>query len=713
VEALFRHSKLFLATAGTVLVATILITVLTPRTYQSEMNILVRNARPEYLISPERSNGQIVPADVTEERINSEIEVLRSRDVADVVVDPAWSATPAAERTEARSKAHEKSVVDFAKHLTVEPLRKSNVIHVTYVAGSPREATDTVERVLKAFLDKQHELERSTSASSFFANEASRYKSELDQAQEQLAGYQQNKQIVSLNDKETTLETQINSLEDEIRSTQVQLTEATERVASDKHQLALLPPRMPTQQRSVPNTQAVEQLTAILTNYQNKRTELLTRFQPGERLIAEVDQQIATTSAALANARATNGQESTTDVNPVYQQVKAVLATSTTDLAALRGRLSDLTVQHARLRKQLDDVEGSTVDYTTLQARVTELQNNYQLYSQKKNEAQISDAMDQQQLVNVAVAERPTFSAKTYRPQVLLNLLLGTLTAIFLGVCAVFYAELGRETISAPYDLEAISLVPVLATVPFIEETFPTFSSGRRGPGSPPSRKPSPPPGPQSPPTPDPTETSGGTGARRSTTEQRLRPSLSPDVFNASSDAHHTESSEPALTATHNCTTEEIVMMEPTTTSEPRRLDRANLLTFEQITATHSPASPTRPHSPFGEPPVALAAPASVTHTPEPAPAPVVAEVAALAPPADPPPVVHVAAPAPEPLALSSAVFDPCHRLPNHSLADSSIPTRSRLSPSQRAQLRRPAQSRDREGRLAYVTYTIDPGSRQ
>jgi hypothetical protein len=104
VEALFRHAGVFLWTVGIVLLATALITTFTPRTYESEMNILVRNARPDYLISPERSTGQIVQQDVTEERINSEIEVLKSKDVADVVVDPDWSATPLNERSDAQVK---------------------------------------------------------------------------------------------------------------------------------------------------------------------------------------------------------------------------------------------------------------------------------------------------------------------------------------------------------------------------------------------------------------------------------------------------------------------------------------------------------------------------------------------------------------------------------------------------------------------------------
>jgi len=239
-------------------------------------------------------------------------------------------------------------------------------------------------------------------------------------------------------------------------------------VASDKHQIALQPGRQATSERSVPAMETIQQLSAILANYENKRTELLTRYQASDPLVVEVNKQVADTAAALATARATNGQESTTDVNPVYQQLKAQLATSTSDVAALLGRLADLTSQRDQLREQLNEVEGATVNFTTLQARVTELESNFQLYTQKKNEAAIADAMNQQQLLNVAVSERPTFSAKRIRPQVLLNLVLGLFTAVFLGLCAVFFAELGRETISAPWELEAIAGAPVLATVPFL-----------------------------------------------------------------------------------------------------------------------------------------------------------------------------------------------------------------------------------------------------
>ncbi len=468
VESVFRYRHRLLGTFAAVMALVVLYVLAAPRQYQSEMTILVRNARPEYQITPERSNGTSPQPDVTEERINSEIEVLRSRDVSDRVVDPEWNAA----KSPSEVKAHEKAVLKLDKHLHVELQRKSNVIHVAYEATSPRQATATVERLLAAFLLKQHELERSSGASSFFATEQARYKTDLDDAQARLAAFQQAHDLVSLPDKETALEQQIVDLQTQLRTTAVQVGELRHRLGTGAEQAQTLPSRQVTQQRTVPNILAMEQLGTMLATYRNQRTALLTKFPATDRLVLEVDQQIANTTEALRQARDVNAAENATDVNPAWQQVSSALAQNTIDLSAARARRASLNQQLTALQATLSTTEGATVEYNTLLARVTELQGNYQLYSQKRTEAQMSNAMDQEQLVNVAIAERPTFSPTPSSPKIGLTLGMGAFAALFFAACSIFFAEMGRDTIAAPFELEALSVFPVLATVPLLPSGF-------------------------------------------------------------------------------------------------------------------------------------------------------------------------------------------------------------------------------------------------
>jgi uncharacterized protein involved in exopolysaccharide biosynthesis len=477
VESIFRYKHRFLGTFAGVLCLVVLYTAFAPRHYQSEMNILVRNARPDYQITPGKTNDSSAQPDVTEERINSEIEVLRSRDVADRVVDPTWSSSAEKDRSSQQIRSHEKAVEKFNKRLYIELLRKSNVIHVVYETQSAKAATETVEKLLETFLAKQHELERSSGASSFFATEQERYKRELDIAQQQLAAYQQDRQIVSLPDKEAALEQQIIELQQQLRATDVQISEYSDRVATGEKELKNLAQRQTTQQKTVPNILAMEQLTTMLATFRNQKTGLLTKFPPTDRMVQEVDQQIVNTTEALRAASETQPSEKSTDVNPVWQQVKAAVAQNSIDRSAAQARRRDIGAQLAGLQATLVRTEGSTVDFSTLQAKVTELQGNYQLYTQKRNEAQIANALDAQQLVNVAIAERPTFSTTPSSPKIAMTLSMGTFAALFFALCAVFFSEMGRGTIASPSELEAITTTPVLATVPLIEAEYLRFKN--------------------------------------------------------------------------------------------------------------------------------------------------------------------------------------------------------------------------------------------
>jgi len=125
-----------------------------------------------------------------------------------------------------------------------------------------------------------------------------------------------------------------------------------------------------------------------------------------------------------------------------------------------------LTGRVADLKQQLASLETVTAQFNNLQSHSDELKQNYELYAQKRDQAQIEDAMDEHKLLNVAVAQEPTISYDPERPKPLLYGALGFVTAMFLGICAVYLAETGRRTIATPRELDVASRYPVLATVP-------------------------------------------------------------------------------------------------------------------------------------------------------------------------------------------------------------------------------------------------------
>jgi uncharacterized protein involved in exopolysaccharide biosynthesis len=468
-EAVFRHRRLFTTLLITVILLVAAVTVATPRQYRSEMRFLIENSRSNAVITPDRSSSPAL-MEITEQQINSELEVLGSEDVLNAVVDPAWINLPASQRTLTKINEHEKRLNSFRSRLIIEPAHKSNVIDVSYTAPSPEQATETLERFSSAYLAHRKLLSRPSGTADFFAEEALRYKEAWQQANNELVAFQQQNQLVSVQDTEQTLSKEIGAVEDDLRSNEASLAEMGGRLKSGGKAVSELPQRQQAQQHTILSQGSVDTMRTVLVQLQNRKTELLTRYTPTDRLVIEVDHEIADTNAALNAALAQKGQEDTTDVNPAWQRVKNLVVEGTINRQALLGRGEALRHSLADLQGRLAQLQSLGGRFNALQEQANQARSNFELFSEKRDQAQIEDAMDERKLLNIAVAESPTSAFRPVSPKPLLNAALGLLTALFLAAGAVYFAEFLRTTIATPHELEMISRYPVLATVPYAVE---------------------------------------------------------------------------------------------------------------------------------------------------------------------------------------------------------------------------------------------------
>jgi len=82
----FRRRRLMVASFLVIFLSVLLLTWLMPAQYEAQIKILVKRERVDPVISP-GSNTQLVPQpDVAEMDLNSEVELLNSRDLLEKVV---------------------------------------------------------------------------------------------------------------------------------------------------------------------------------------------------------------------------------------------------------------------------------------------------------------------------------------------------------------------------------------------------------------------------------------------------------------------------------------------------------------------------------------------------------------------------------------------------------------------------------------------------
>lgn len=471
-SALFRRRWLVLFTFLVVVLGTALVTWIIPNKYESRMKILVKNQRVDVAITPEATGGAPVgvDTDVSETEINSEIELIMSRDLLTQVVKETGLSQPAApvfwKKSAPEADRIETAANDLAKELVIAPVKKANIISISYSANSPEVAAAVLKKLGELYLEKHLKLHHPTGASDFFKEKADQYETQLQASEKQLTNFQQDNSLVVLaQQKDLTLQKTAEA-KAKLLESEAAFSEATNRIQRIEQQLAATPKRIITQSKSIPAQYSAERLNTMMVELQNRRTQLLTKFRPDDRLVKEVDAQIRTTREALDKAESQTSTEQQTDLNPLRQTLETEYSRARLEQTGAQARRDTLAAQLRDYEGSLRKLEGDTTTHNDLQRQVKEAEENYQLYAKKREEARIADELDRQKITNVSIAEAPSVPRIPSSPNRPLNLVLGVFVATFLSLGAVFSAEMLGDTVHTAKQLEGLTGATVLATIP-------------------------------------------------------------------------------------------------------------------------------------------------------------------------------------------------------------------------------------------------------
>ncbi|MFB3814506.1 MAG: GumC family protein [Terriglobales bacterium] len=470
----FRHRRLLLGVFSGV-VAIALLWALFVRTYDSEMKLLVSKERVDPIVSSDQNNGtRIIHDNVTDGDLNSEIELLTSKDVLRQVVlenqlqnsvrrtSLSVMLAPPSRRDEVRI---EKAVRTLEERLIVEPSKKSNVIVVHYRASSPQRAQAVLNSLAKFYFEKHLGVRRPAGQFAFFEQQAEQYHAQLMDAEAQLAAFPKQTGVVSGPLERDSIVQKLADMKVTLETTRAGIAEAQKRVATLQQQIAATPARMTTAQRSADNPQLLQKLKGTLLDLQLKRTELLQKYEPTYRPVQQVEQQIKETEAAIEAAKTAPLRDVTTDADPTHQWMRSELAKAKTELRALQAREAVTSNSIRAFEQQAAQLNASSIEQAELIRNVKALEENYQLYSRKREQARIDDALDRSRILNVAMAEPPTLPAMPQHPPAAI-LSYGVVLAILLSGSAAFISELMDHSFRTPQEVERYLQVPVVAALP-------------------------------------------------------------------------------------------------------------------------------------------------------------------------------------------------------------------------------------------------------
>jgi chain length determinant protein EpsF len=428
----------FLSLLGATLVAAVVVTLLLPKTYEASVALLVDN-RDEQSLS-----GTVPSARERTGFIQTQIDIINSQRVARRVVENLKLAeNPAAQEAFVEARAPG-TVEDWIAGGLLAKLKvdasQSSVMQVQYTARDAKTAATVANAFAQAYMDTTLKLrtEPTRQAAVWFDEQLKDLRASFESSQARLNAFQKEKGIIATDERLDVENARLAELSTQSLQAANQSYDAASRSGLANRNVA--PESLP----EVLGNPLVQTLKTELLRAEAALTELSTRLGPNHPQY----QQQASHVAALRSRM--NGE-----VQRVVAGVRNVTSQS-------RAREGSLTAALAQQRQRVVELREARNQAFVLQREVDTAQKAYEAALQRSIVNKVESGA---RSTNVTVLNPATEPARHARPKTMLNIVLGFIVGMVLGLGAVFLLELLDRRVRSSEDLESVIDVPLLGTL--------------------------------------------------------------------------------------------------------------------------------------------------------------------------------------------------------------------------------------------------------
>jgi capsular exopolysaccharide synthesis family protein len=441
------------------LLGAIIVTLLTTPVYRSKVTLEVNP--PTVEIMDEQSRQQSASPVSPWDYVATQVGLLSSRSIAERAAQDLNLANNKDFAGESGDAATRLKVATskIAQNLNVEAPEEGQLITFSVDAESPQLSAAIANQVAESFINSslQRRYEASAYARNFLERQISKTRGDLEKSERQLVAYAQAHGIINTGTGEAgSTSTDANSIQGgSLIALNQALAEATARrvAAEGAYRSAGLAGAFDATQNTQPLRQARASLEA---EYQEKRTLMKPEHPDMISLrsrIQELDRQISREGAAAAGGRASSLQA----------EYRGALAAE----RALQGRV-------AALKGSVLDLRGRSIQYNILQREVDTNRSLYDALLQRYKEVGVAGGIGSSP---VSIVDRAQVPGSPYKPDLLLNLLLGFGLGLAAGLATAVALEYLYDTIKTRDDVRNKLGLACLGAIPktighesFIEE---------------------------------------------------------------------------------------------------------------------------------------------------------------------------------------------------------------------------------------------------
>lgn len=327
----------------------------------------------------------------------------------------------------------------IGKGLTVKPARDSSVLEINYKSVSPVFAAALANAYAQAYISSvvQMKVGPARNYADFFEERAVIAREKLEKAQAKLTKGQREKGIVVTDERLDVETTRLNELGGQVVMSRVQIADASSR----NNQVLNKGDSM----QDVLNNPLVSGLKADLARQQSRLQELDARLGPQHPQIIELKASIDSMEKRLR-----------TEINRVQSSI------GINNSIAL-SRSSSVKTAYDEQRSKVLQLKEARSELAVLEQEVVSAQRLYDAIQLKLSQVNLESHSSQSGIYLLSSATEP---ASPSSPKPILNLIIAFFPAAMLAILVCVGIEGQDRRVRSTYDLQPLSDIPVIGTMP-------------------------------------------------------------------------------------------------------------------------------------------------------------------------------------------------------------------------------------------------------
>jgi len=438
----WRHRAVMI-TCFVALVSTVTLgTLLQTRVYVATAKVLIEREAPRVV-----SFQEVSPIEATQDYYQTQYEIIRSRPLVEKVI----------ERLDLGSKrpslaSSRDPVAALLRHVAIEPIRNSRLVGIQADDPDPEVAAAIANLLANLYVEEtvNTRIAAARQAINWLSDQLLDQKAKAKDSETELQRYKEEAGLVAPEEKQDITVKKLEEFNSEYiaaKSKRLELESQLNEVRGarrDRNRLASAP-------IIVQNT-LIQKLRADLIALQVRLSELQSTFTEKHPEVVKLRSQIDKITGEIDS------------------EVARLVRSMETEYNALRAREEAMLAAVAQYKQEVQGLAEKQIQYSVLKREADSNQEMYNLLLKRVKETRLEEGLTAS---NVRIVEQAAVPRYPARPNRTMNIAIGILVSLLLGVAFAFFAEYMDNTVRNVHEVEQLTGLTVIAEIPLVVPRHP------------------------------------------------------------------------------------------------------------------------------------------------------------------------------------------------------------------------------------------------